>query len=288
MPFARLKALLAASSFLPVMSTLACGATLGTVQRSIEFARPEGTPLYLDAYVPPGSGPFAAVIVVHGGAWVRGDRRTDVAPLFQPLEQAGIAWFSIDYRLSNDILHFGAAIDDVRQAVRFVREHASEYRIDPDRIALVGESAGGQLAAMAALNPAPDQEVKAVVALYTPTDLVQLAEESPLVAKQIRDAFRGTPLESFLLERLRQLSPVDNIRADSPPFLLIHGTADALVPFTQSKVMCDRMNAAGASCELYAVEGGGHGMRWWESSRPREAKAYKNEMVRWLKLQLGA
>ncbi|HKD06732.1 MAG TPA: alpha/beta hydrolase [Bryobacteraceae bacterium] len=280
-------AFFAASSFLTVMSTAAFGATLTGTQRNIEFARPEGTPLYLDASIPFGAGPFPAVIVVHGGAWVRGDRRTDVAPLFKPLEAADIAWFSIDYRLSNDILHFGAAIDDVRDAVRFVRGHASEYRIDPDRIALVGESAGGQLAAMAALDPTPDAQVRAVVALYTPTDLVQLAEESTFVPQQIRDSLRGTPLENLLLARLRQLSPVDNVKPDSPPFLLIHGTDDALVPFAQSRAMCDRMKAAGASCELFPVEGGGHGIRWWESARPREAQAYKNEMVRWLKRELA-
>src|SRR5215469_8179745 len=280
-------AFFAASSFLTVMSTAAFGATLTGTQRNIEFARPEGTPLYLDASIPFGAGPFPAVIVVHGGAWVRGDRRTDVAPLFKPLEAADIAWFSIDYRLSNDILHFGAAIDDVRDAVRFVRGHASEYRIDPDRIALVGESAGGQLAAMAALDPTPDAQVRAVVALYTPTDLVQLAEESTFVPQQIRDSLRGTPLENLLLARLRQLSPVDNVKPDSPPFLLIHGTDDALVPFAQSRAMCDRMKAAGASCELFPVEGGGHGIRWWESARPREAQTYKNEMVRWLNRELA-
>jgi alpha-L-fucosidase 2 len=275
------------ASFLTLMSSATFGATLTGAQRNIEFARPEGAPLYFDASIPSGSGPFPAVIVVHGGAWVRGDRRTDVAPLFKPLEAADIAWFSIDYRLSNDILHFGAAIDDVREAIRFVRAHASEYRVDPDRLALVGESAGGQLAAMAALDPTPDAQVKAVVALYTPTDLVQLAEESTFVPQQIRDSLRGTPLENLLLARLRQLSPVDNVKPDSPPFLLIHGTADALVPFAQSRAMCDRMNAAGAICELYPVDGGGHGIRWWESARPREAQAYKNEMIRWLKLQLA-
>jgi len=276
-----------AASFLTLMSTAAFGATLTGAQRNIEFARPEGAPLYFDASIPSGRGPFPAVIVVHGGAWVRGDRRVDVAPLFKPLEAADFAWFSIDYRLSNDLLHFGVAIDDVRDAVRFVRAHASDYRVDPDRIALVGESAGGQLAAMAALDPAPDAQVKAVVALYTPTDLVQLAEESTFVPKQIRDSLRGTPLENLLLARLRQLSPVDNIGPDSPPFLLIHGTADALVPFAQSRAMCDRMTAAGASCELFPVDGGGHGIRWWESSHPREAQAYKNEMIRWLKRQLA-
>jgi acetyl esterase/lipase len=232
---------------------------------------------------PEGGPPFPAAIVVHGGGWVRGDRRVDVAPLLPPLAKAGIAWFSISYRLVSDPLHFGVAVDDVVAAVRFVRDHAAEYRIDPDRIALVGESAGGQLAAMAALAV----PVKAVVALYTPTDLVSLLDSSGLIPAQIRDSFQGTPFEMLVRGRLKQLSPIANVRRDMPPFLLIHGTADALVPFAQSRAMCDRMTAAGASCEVFPVRGAGHGVRWWEGDRTI-SEPYKQKMVRWLTTQLSA
>ncbi len=254
--------------------------------RNIEFSRPSGTPLYLDASIPDGPGPFPAVIVVHGGGWVRGDRRVEVAPLFAPLSQAGIAWFSIDYRLSSDLTQFGVAIEDVKAAIRFVKAHAAAYRIDQDRIALIGESAGGQLAAMAALDPAPDLRVKAVVCLYAPMDLTELAKSSALVPAQIRNSLIGTPFEGLIMARLSQLSPIASIRTTAPPFLLIHGTADSLVPFSQSTAMCDRMKRAGASCEVYSVHGGGHGIRWWESSQPREAAAYKHKMIDWLAAQL--
>jgi acetyl esterase len=254
--------------------------------RNIEYSNVRGTSLFLDAVIPQGSGRFPAVIIVHGGGWVRGDRRLDVAPLFPPLEAAGIAWFSIDYRLSTDVTQFGVAIEDVRNAILFVKEHASEYRIDPNRIALIGESAGGQLAAMAALAPAQGAQVRAVVAMYTPTDLVSLANSAGLIPAQIRDSLRGTPFEKFILARLAQLSPVEHVAAGAPPFLLIHGTNDSLVPFSQSRAMCSQMRAAGAACDLYPVEGGGHGMRWWESTQARAAQAYKTEMIRWLKQQL--
>jgi alpha-L-fucosidase 2 len=211
----------------------------------------------------------------------------DVGPLFAPLSHAGIAWFSIDYRLSSDISQFGAAIEDVENAVLFVKAHAPEYRIDPNRIALIGESAGGQLAGMAALAPAPGAQVKAVVALYAPMDLVKLARTASFVPKEIRESLMGTPFEQLILARLNQLSPIDNIKPGAPPFLLIHGTDDALVPFSQSRAMCDRLAAAGASCHLFAVEGGGHGIRWWEAALPHEAEAYKREMVSWLKDQLA-
>jgi acetyl esterase len=255
--------------------------------KSVEFARAEGAPLYLDAAIPEGSGPFPAAIIVHGGGWVRGDRLTEVQPLFEPLTDAGIAWFSIDYRLTSDWTRFGTAIEDVESAVRFVKSHAAEYRIDPNRIALVGESAGGQLAAMSALSSDPATKVRAVVALYTPTDLVDLAQNSTLVPQQLRESVRGTPFEFLMMARLRQLSPLFHVSAGSPPFLLIHGTQDRLVPFRQSEVMCDRMRSAGASCELYRVEGAGHGIRWWEGSRPDISQAYKSRMVAWLKARLA-
>lgn len=181
-------------------------AVLSGAQNNIEYGQAAGAPLYFDASIPEGSGPFPAAIIVHGGGWVRGDRRTDVTPLFHPLTRAGIAWFSIDYRLAADMSRFGAAIADVKTAIRFIKAHAADYRIDPERIALIGESAGGQLAAMAALDPEPETRVKAVVALYAPTDLVDLAKNSTFVPKQIRDLIHGTPFENVILGRLGTLS----------------------------------------------------------------------------------
>ncbi len=265
----------------------------------VEYGRAGGTTLLLDGYIPPGSGPFPAVVLVHGGGWVTGDRRNSVQPLFQPLAQAGFAWFSISYRLAGDIhkkpqgdllsngasslLMLGTAVDDVRTAIRFIKQHASEYRIDPSRMALVGESAGGQLASMAALRPAPDTDVRAVVAFYSPSDLAELAKSSERVPDSVRQAIKGTPWESLLLGGLRELSPVTWVSKQAPPFLLIHGTADTLVPFGQSTEMCNKLNAAGGICKVYPVRGAGHGMRWWESG---SETAYKRVMIEWLEQQL--
>ncbi len=225
--------------------------------------------------------------IVHGGGWVAGDRRIDVAPLFRPLSDAGLAWFSISYRLAANVMQFGEAINDVEAAVRFVRSHASEFHLDPTRIGLIGESAGGQLAAMAALRMPLDTAVKAVVGLYTPNDLITLLKNSDYLPAQIRDQVMGKPWEGFALSLLAKLSPIENVRRDMPPFLLIHGTADPLVPFEQSEMMCRRMRAVGASCEVYAVSGAGHGIRWWESS-PSLANQYKRKMVDWLEQNLNA
>ncbi len=254
------------------------------ILKNIEFSRVDGISLRLDASIPDGAGPFSAAIIVHGGGWVRGDRRIDVAPLFQPLTDAGIAWFSIDYRLASDPLRFGIAAHDVEAAIRFVRAHADEYRVDPERIALIGESAGGHLASLAALNGGPS--VRAVVALYAPTNLVALAKNSDLIPAAIRDQLQGTPFESLIMGRLAQLSPIEKVRSGMPPFLLIHGTADSIVPFEQSRAMCARMLSVGAECEVFPVPGAGHGIRRWEGSPAMEGP-YKREMIRWLREELA-
>ena len=271
---------------LPVclLTSMTMTAAASETYKDVQFSHAGGVDLRFDASIPDGAGPFAAAIIVHGGGWVRGDRRTDVAPLFKPLEDAGLAWFSIDYRLQADPMRFGVAVNDVEAAVRFVKEHAQEYRVDPERIALIGESAGGHLAAMAALNGRVT--VKAVVAMYAPTDLVALLKNSDLIPDQIRDQVRGTALEGLLMVRMSQLSPIEKVHAGMPPFLLIHGTSDAIVPFDQSRAMCEKMASVKADCQLFAVPRAGHGMRRWEGT-PSMAGPYKREMVRWLREQLA-
>ncbi len=255
--------------------------------KDIEYAHVDGISLQMDASIPLAPKKVPAVIIVHGGGWVTGDKTFNVEPLFQPLSDAGFAWFSISYRLASDVTQFGLAITDVQEAIRFIKSHADKYNIDPERIALVGESAGGQLASMATLRGGAATSVKAVVALYSPSDLVSLVKTSNYIPSQIRNSVRGTPWEGLILAGLAQLSPIDNVRRDMPPFLFIHGTADSLVPFQQSRDMCDRMKKAGASCEIYPVEGGGHGIRWWEST-PRLASGYKQKMIQWLRDELGS
>jgi acetyl esterase len=251
--------------------------------RNIEYSRAGGQNLQLDALVPEGAGPFPAAVIVHGGGWVAGDRRWNVEPLFQPLLEAGFACFSISYRLATQISLFGVAIEDVAAATGYVRAHAREFNVDAGRIVLVGESAGGQLAAMAALRQGAD--VKAVVGLYTPSDLERIARGSKALPAPFRLAVQGTPWEGMVLSRLQELSPLRHVRSGMPPFLLIHGTADALVPFEQSQNMCRAIRGVGGECDLIAVKGGGHGIRWWESSG---LTSYKRLMTGWLRARLHA
>lgn len=262
---------------------------------NVEYSHPGATSLQMDGYVPDGAGPFPAVIIVHGGAWVTGDRRRSVQPLFAPLEQAGFAWFSISYRLvtiyENPTLAslmssastLSDAVTDVRSAVSYVRRHAAELRVDANNIALIGESAGAQLASTAALrrDPSdPGNAVRGVIAFYGPSDLVKLVQTTPQIPDGIRQAVRGSPLEQVFMAGLRELSPVNWVRKDAAPFLLIHGTADRLVPLEQSQTLCDALNKAGAQCELFTVKGG-HGLRWWDDN------TYRARMIDWLKSDLG-
>lgn len=263
------------------------------VYSNIEYSHAGGYSLLMDGHVPASDRPVPVVILVHGGAWVSGDRKRSVEPLFKPLSDAGFAWFSISYRLasSSPTLAGSAAlvtgaVDDVRAAVEFVRSHAAEYNIDPNRIALMGESAGAQLSAMAALRPARHAEVQAVVGFYCPSDLAALIQTMPMIPETIRRVVRATPFEDLLVSRLREVSPVNWVREDAPPFLLIHGTADTVVPFQQSVEMCSALRKAGSSCDLYPVVGGGHGLRWWEPA-PR-LLTYKYDMVRWLTQELSS
>lgn len=255
--------------------------------KDVEYGRAGKFSLRLDARIPDGPGPFAAAILVHGGAWVAGDRTSNVQPLFQILSDARFAWFSISYRLAGDVikdplgaaLQLGAAENDVRRAVAFVKEHASEYRVNPNKIVLIGESAGGQLASMAALRPGPGGAVQGVVAFYTPSDLAGLVRTSALIPDNVRDAVKGTPFDDILMAGLSEFSPINYVSAKSPPFLLIHGTGDPFVPFAQSETFCGKLRASGVSCELYPVKDGGHGIRSWQSP---ELAGYKSVMIRWL------
>jgi alpha-L-fucosidase 2 len=250
--------------------------------KDVEYGRAGDLSLRMDAHVPPGKGPHPAAILVHGGGWIRGDRAWNVQPLFTPLADAGIAWFSISYRLATDIVNLGAAVQDVRQAIHYVHDNSARYHVDPKRIVLIGESAGAHLSSLAAL--ADPASIAAVVSLYSPNDLELLARTSPAVPAQIRAAVEGSGFAALLLGHLRSLSPIHHVSRNAPPFLLIHGTADTVVPFEQSVRMQEKLLAAGAQCDLVPIRGGGHGIRYWDRS-PSQL-VWRRELVSWLRTKL--
>ncbi|HMV81664.1 MAG TPA: alpha/beta hydrolase [Blastocatellia bacterium] len=254
------------------------------LRKDIEFAKPDGVSLTLDAFVPEGAGPFPTVIIVHGGGFARGDKQTYVPPLFEPLSQAGFTWFTINYRLHPQV-KFPAPIDDVEAAISFVKAHAKEYKVDLKRVVLMGESAGGSLVSFVGVRNKSAIKLAAVVPFYGVHDWQQRAEEDAAGkggASIWRDFFsvpQGSSPEA--VKRMREVSAATYIKKGLPPFLLIHGTKDEQVNYQQSVVMQQRMKQAGNVCDLITVEGGPHGMGVITKFPDTQVK-----MIAWLKTTL--
>ncbi|MGO4146447.1 alpha/beta hydrolase fold domain-containing protein [Paenarthrobacter sp. YAF11_1] len=265
--------------------------TDGRVLKGLEFARTgdDGSrPLLLDLYLPDGSlgpgGPAApdrakarrrpAVVHFHGGGWRVGER-SSLGPVcdgfglnpFERLTEAGFVVASADYRLSDEA-PFPAQLHDAQAAVRWLRNHADEYGVDPVRIYAWGDSAGGHLASLVGLVDGSPHNggsgVAAVAAWYPPTDLNHMGEQalSNAVAKASDPGSREELLVGAVLADHPDLaaaaSPISYVGPDAPPFLLIHGTADRFVPAAQSQSLAGELQKAGTDVELLLLEGADH------------------------------
>jgi acetyl esterase len=260
-----------------------CVSAVGADFKDVEYGQVDGVQLTLDAHVPDGDGPFSAAILVHGGGWVAGDKQQYITYIFQPLSDAGYAWFSINYRLAPQF-KFPADADDVESAIRFVRANAAKYKVDPNRIALIGESAGGHLVSYEGARNRADSRVAAVVSMYGVHDFVAAAVQWKPLPHELLDLFGITAVTAETAPELIKASPVVYISKEMPPFLLMHGSKDEDVPYEQSVEMCDKMKKAGAHCDLITIQGAPHGMDHWEPHA--EWLWYKKELVEWLKKTL--
>lgn len=251
------------------------------LKKDIVYDRQHG--LKLDAWVPRGRGPFPAVILAHGGGWEAGDKVTYLTPMLRPLAEAGFAWFSIDYRLTPMVRH-EAQLEDLRTAIRFIHRHARRFNIDPQRIAILGESASGQMVAQVATERMP--EVAAVVSFYGVYDLPALAGPAGRLDPRSIPArlFGMTTLGEPERQRLISHSPLHQAQRGMAPLLLLCGTADGL--FDQHRAMVVRLGQIGARFETIELPGAPHGMENWEG-RPEYA-TYRDRIVEWLKRTLGA
>lgn len=245
----------------------------GEELRNVEFARPAGVSLTLDAWLPDtGETVRGAVILVHGGGWEAGDKRTYIRPWFEVLTRAGIPWFTINYRLAPKWKH-PAAVEDVEAAVGWLRGQSRRFRIDPERLVLMGESAGGHLAALAALRGRV--RVAGLVSFYGIHDIASWAEERGSLPENIAQyLLRDAP------SALREASPVTYIGKRTPPMLLVHGTADRGVPWRQSERLCEAARRVGVACDLFLIEEAPHGVENWESD-PR-FHTWKPKVVEWI------
>ena len=250
------------------------------LKQDIEFAKVGDVSLTLDAFTPEGEGPFATCILVHGGGFTKGDKHSFIKPLFEPLSKAGFTWFTINYRLAPQHA-WPACADDVVSAIKWVKAHAAEYKVDVNRIALIGESAGGHLVSWAGVTGEGETRVAAVVPFYAPHDLV--------VQVKRRNALGGLggligteELNDAAWQKLAEISPINHIRPGLPPFLQIHGDKDETVPISQSVNFEAKMKAAGNNCETITVAGGIHGMGGWL----KLGSDYQTQMIAWLRKTL--
>jgi acetyl esterase/lipase len=240
------------------------GTAAAQVRRDVTYCVTDGVELKLDLYGPQAMGQRPAVVYIHGGGWVSGDKRAgEGAALVPELVRRGYVVAAVNYRLGPEHL-FPAQIEDVKCAVRFLRAGAAMLGIDPDRIGAFGGSAGGHLAALLGVTDTSaglegkgghaDQSsrVQAVVDLYGPSDLRALFDQSA-GARPRAIVFGGT--DGAWIERG---SPISYVSPDDPPFLLIHGDRDALVPVSQSQVLYEHLTAAGVPTSLVIVHNAGH------------------------------
>jgi acetyl esterase/lipase len=222
------------------------------------------------------------IVWIHGGGWQGGSRKLEAGARQRvlPHTERGYALASIDYRLSGEAI-FPAQIQDVKAALRFLRENARRYNVDPGRIAVWGTSAGAHLAALAATsdgvaaledpsqgNAGQTSRVQAAIDCYGPTDLLQMDSANTTNGCSSNHDSDGSP-ESRLMgcaiqtcaDAVATANPLIYVDAGDPPMLLGHGDADCNVPWQQSQLLHEALEAAGVPSSLTIVPGGAHAIQ---------------------------
>lgn len=249
---------------LPTATPAFDAAKLGSAELDVTYCAPDGRAQKLDIYYPSAGGPWPVLLYVHGGSWREGDKAEGAG--WRGLNAQGILVASVNYRMAAEG-KFPVMIEDVQCAVRYLRAHSAEYNLDPTRIAAVGASAGGHLVAL--LGTADDTAVwdrreygeqsDRVQAVITMAGLSDFTVRLPGgINSAIHYAFGklagdGSP-------EMAAASPVTYISADDPPFLILHGDKDGVVPLAQSEILHERLTAVDVPARLVIVQNGDHGL----------------------------
>jgi acetyl esterase/lipase len=235
------------------------------VEKDISYG-PNGERNTLDLYLPPSEKPLPLIIWVHGGGW-RSGSKAGGGPALR-MAGRGYAVASINYRLSG-MATFPAQIEDVKEAVRFLRVNAKKYNLDPDRFGAWGGSAGGHLVALLGTSgdvkelegDGPNKEVssrvQAVCDFFGPTDLAKLVGNSTNAQSPVLKLLGG-PVADKKAEAERA-NPITHISKKAPPFLIVHGDKDTTVPLSQSELLHEALKKAGVESTLIVLPGAGHG-----------------------------
>jgi acetyl esterase/lipase len=248
---------------------------------NIVYGETDGVGLVMDVFTPQGAGNGLGIIDVISGAWHsdRGKIRDHArAQTFQILCGKGYTVFAIR---PGSVTKFTALemLAHLNEGIRWVKDHADQYKVDPDRLGLMGASAGGHLACLAAVtattgkpandaHPLPGTDVKAVAVFFPPTDFLDFGGKPTDVRSNsnLGEPIRGLVFprgisnesEAEIADKLKQISPARLVTPKTPPFLLIHGDADPVVPLQQSERMLAALKQAGVPAQLIVKHGGGH------------------------------
>jgi acetyl esterase len=227
----------------------------------------------------PSNPPGPAILFFFGGGW-RSGSPTQFLPQAKHLQSRGMTAILVDYRVaSRQGVKPGECVEDAKSAVRWVRTHAEQLRIDPDRICAAGGSAGGHLAACTALLPGFDStdedsavsSVPNALALFNPVLVLAPVEGLKIESKQ---DLRFDGLRKNLGVDPESLSPIHHVRKDLPPAIIFHGEADTTVPISTARVFTERMSAFGNRCELKSYPDAPHGFfNFREATTSEAAKA---------------
>ncbi len=236
----------------------------------VVFATRRGyRPNTLDLYLPPKTArPLPLVVFVHGGGWAGSDARgseivgRDFPKMFAQLAGKGYAVASVNYRLSSEA-KFPAPVQDVNAAIRFLRGKSAAYGIDPGKLVLWGASAGSQIAMVTALDcndHSLDPSTKATDPSTCPNAVIDYFGPTSVIDKD-KQALWATYLgcaEAACPENWRKVQAVNLLSAKAPPFLIVHGDADTLVPVEQSRDLAARLSALNVKAELRIVANANH------------------------------
>ncbi len=242
-----------------------------TVTRDITYITGANGPLQADAYIPKGAGPFPGIVFIHGGGWLNGNR-TQMVKLIEALAADGYVGFTIEYDV--DPVHFPASFHESLAAVRYFRAHAGEFHLDAAHVAVAGSSAGGELAALVALNPqgtrlgeAPDPQgqnaaaganVQAALILNGALDLTHGGGSESVTAY-----LGGTC--AAMAQACKDASPQFHVHAGAPPFYVGHGTVDQSVPFEEAVAFTNALKAANVPVKFFQAQDGKH--TYWADPR---------------------
>lgn len=254
------------------------------VRRNVPFARVGGKTLRLDVTVPsapaPGGGARRpALMQVHGGGWVIGDKREQGLPLLGHMAAQGWVGFNVNYRLSPGV-GFPDHLIDLKRGLAWIREHADEYDVDPDFICITGGSAGGHLAALMALTAGDDRfqpgfesadtRVAAAVPFYGLYDFTTAGAfgRDLEVYKRFLEPIVMKAFVSDEPEKFEDASPLHHLREDAPPFLVVHGDRDTLAPVEDARRFTSALRAISNQPVLYAeMHGAQHAFEIFPSPR---------------------